>query len=403
MVKRTKLVNTGNEPEVDPAAQVEADMQTSEQANPEGNSEGEAVGGFALGVREQITGEVEGDPLAGATEASASASDRATEQSVRPAATPSATSANGGNQPRSVSPKAQYNALKTKVMKLGETYGGGKTSMIALAEVVTEAAQDGAITVEQVPEIYDRFKAGATKASTYEDAGEVSDEAAMGMAPAKSIEQQLSKLRQFVIVGTKYESDALDLIRKARNMHIELLRAANGDAELKKGVKPGSTYSVLVDVARAQLKKQKDAVEAGKKSGVKHTGLAPVLTDEELRAIMTQEVKEPVDKTGEDKLLDTLILAKATWKGSDKRNAITCEELGNAIEWLRAALAKVAPDMLSKHDAEEAEAAETRRKAAEAKAEAERVKAEKAAAPKESKAERQARLAATQGEAQPAA
>jgi hypothetical protein len=295
-----------------------------------------------------------------------------------------------------VSPKAQYNALKKKVLELGAKYGGGKTSMIKLAEEVTEAAQDGAITVEQVPEIYEQFKTGVTKASNYEDAGEVSDEAAIGMAPAKSIEQQLSKLRQFVILGGKYESDALDVIRKARNMHIEMLRSANGDAEVKKGIKPGSTYSVLVDVARAQLKKQKDAVEAGKKSGVKHTGLAPVLTDAELRALMTQEVKDPVDKTGEDYLLDTLIKARATFKGSDKRNAITCQELTNAIEWLRAAMGVVAPDMLAAYDAEEAKALQAKADAAEAKRVADEIKAAKAAepkAPKESKAERQAKLA----------
>jgi hypothetical protein len=218
----------------------------------------------------------------------------------------------------------------------------------------------------------------------------------MGMAPAKSIEQQLSKLRQFVILGGKYESDALDLVRKARNMHIELLRAANGDAEVKKGIKPGSTYSVLVDVARAQLKKQKDAVEAGKKSGVKHTGLAPVLSDNELRALMTQEVKDPVDKTGEDYLLDTLIKARATFKGSDKRNAITVEELQYAIDYLRLAMGKVAPDMLAAYDAEEAAALQAKADAAESKRVADEIKAAKAAEPKppkETKAERQAKLA----------
>jgi cob(I)alamin adenosyltransferase len=282
--------------------------------------------------------------------------------------------------------------------------------MIKLAEEVTEAAQDGAITVEQIPEIYDQFKTGVTKASTYEDAGEVSDEAAMGMAPAKSIEQQLSKLRQFVILGGKYESDALDLIRKARNMHIELLRSANGDAEVKKGIKPGSTYTVMVDVARAQLKKNKDALDAAKLAKTPHT-LAPLLDDRELHSLMTQEVREPVDKTGEDYLLDTLIKARATAKGSDKRNAITCEELDNAIQWLRAAMGKVAPDMLAAYDADEAAAHQAREDAKRAKQEAEEEKARKAAEPRPSrasgpsKAERQAGLATPvqQGAAQPAA
>jgi hypothetical protein len=112
-----------------------------------------------------------------------------------------------------------------------------------------------------------------------------------------------------------------------------------------------------------------------------------------------------VDKTGEDKLLDTLILARATFKGSDKRNAITCEELSNAIQWLRAAMGKVAPDMLAAYDADEAAAYQAREDAKRAKQEAEEEKARKAAEPKESKADRQAKLATppAQGAAQPAA
>jgi hypothetical protein len=387
MVKRPKLANTGNE------------------------NEGAEVGGFAPGVAEQIAGDM-GEGTAtdettgegGDTEADVADQEAAgvADKPTRPATNPQS---NGSNQQRAVSPKAAYNTLKTKVQKLGELHGGGKTSMIALAEIVTEAAQEGTITAEQVDEIYDRFKAGASKGSSYEDAGEVSDEAAMGMAPAKSIEQQLSKLRQFIYLGGKYESDALDLIRKARNMHIELLRAANGDAEVKKGIKPGSTYSVLVDVARLQLKKQKDALAAAKASGVKHTGLAPLLTDSDLRDLMTQEVREPVDKSGEDYLLDTLIKARATLKGSDKRNAITVEELQYAIDYLRLAMGKVAPDMLNAYDAEEAKAVQDKADREEAKRIADEEKARKAAepkAPKETKAERQAKLA-TQPEAAPAA
>jgi hypothetical protein len=387
MVRRPTLANTGNE-----------------------NEDG-SEGGFAPGVAEHIAGDMSGE--AGETERFDASEGEPTQEEgpdvatitdkpTRPAANPQG---NGSNAPRAVSSKTAYNTLKKKVQDLGEQLGGGKTSMIKLAEIVTEYAQDGTITVEQVPEIYDRFKAGASKGSTMIEVGEVSDDAAMGMVSAKSIDQQLSKLRQFVILGGKYESDALDLVYKARNMHIELLRAANATsnekekAELKKGIKPGSTYSVLVDVARAQLKKQKEAVEAGKKSGVKHTGLAPLLSDNELRDLMTQEVKEPVDKTGEDYLLDTLIKARATAKGSDKRNAITCVELDNAIEWLRAAMGVVAPDMLAEYDAEEAKAVQAKEAAKQAKAEADEIRAAKAGEvkpAKESKAERQAKLATEQ-------
>jgi hypothetical protein len=379
MVKRPKLDNVGEDQEIDPANEVDASF------NPEGNE----VGGFAPGTLDVISGTVEAADVA--DQEAAGVGDAVADKPTRPA------NNGGSNNPRTVSPKTQFNNLKSKVLGLGKLHGGGKTSMIALAEAVVEAAQDGAITPEQTSEVYDKFKEGVTKASSYEDAGEVPDEAAMGAAPAKSLEQQLSKLRQFVYLGNKYESDALDLVRKARNMHIELLRVANGSADAKKGVKPGSTYAILVDVARAQLKKQKEAVEAGKKPGAtKHVGLAPVLTDDELRALMTQEVIEPVDKTGEDYLLDTLNKAKATYRGSDKRNAITSDELANAIEWLRQALAKAAPDLLSKHDAEEQAAANAKQQAAADKAERERLKAEKAAQPKPTKAERQAALATAQ-------
>ena len=367
MVKRPKLDNVGDE--TDPADEIETSFVPGE-ANPEGNADADVADQEAAGVADKPT---------------------------RPA---SSASNGGSNNPRTVSPKTQFNNLKSKVLGLGKLHGGGKTSMIALAEAVVEAAQDGAITPEQTSEVYDKFKEGVTKASSYEDAGEVPDEAAMGAAPAKSLEQQLSKLRQFVYLGNKYESDALDLVRKARNMHIELLRVANGSADAKKGVKPGSTYAILVDVARAQLKRQKDAVEAGKKPGAaKHVGLAPILSDDDLRALMTQEVKETVDKTGEDYLLDTLVKAKATFKGSDKRNAITSEELANAIEWLRQALAKAAPELLGQHDAEELQAQQAKEQAKADAAERERIKAEKAAQPKQSKAERQAAM----GAAQPAA
>lgn len=365
MVKRPKLENAGEiNDEVDPAAEVDASFTQ------EGNEDS------AQDIADQEAAGVPTRPTAHAAHAASNGA--------------------GDNKRENISPKQQLNALKRTVTAIGAQHGAGKTSMIQLAEVVTEAAMD-ILTPDLVADIYDKFREGVVAKSSYEDAGVVPDEAAMdrigNVDQDKSREQQLSKLRQFIHLGNKYDTDALDLIRKARNMHIELLRHALGSAEAKKGVKPGSTYSILVDVARAQLKKQKDAVEAGKRAGVKHTGLAPVLTDDELSALMTQPVNETVDKTGEDYLLDTLVKAKATRKGSRNRNAITCDELDNAIEWLSAALGKVAPDLLDKHNAEEAQAETDAAQAEKDKAERERAKAEKAAQPKLSKAERQAALA----------
>ena len=380
MVKRNKLVNTGDEA-TNPEAEVDASFSPGEtEANPTGN-------------------EPEGD----AGESEQDAADREAagipDKPTRPAA-------NGSNAPKDASPRMQLNALKRTVMGLGAQHGAGKTSMIALAEAVVEAAQDNILTPDLVGDIYDKFREGVTAKSSYEDAGVVPDEAAMerigNVDQDKSREQQLSKLRQFIHLGNKYDSDALDLIRKARNMHIDLLRQALGSAETKKGVKPGSTYSILVDVARAQLKKQKDALEAGRKSGVKHTGLAPVLTDDELSALMTQPVKDTQPMTGEEKLLAAYLTALAAEKGGKERNPVPSDELSNAIQWLKAALAITAPDLLKDHEDSITQAEQDKADKEAAKAEREAEKARKAAEPKppkESKADRQAKLANAQAEA----
>ncbi len=378
MVKRNKLVNTGDEA-TNPEAEVDASF-TPPDANPPGN---------------------EGD--AGEQESEQDAADR---EAAGIPDKPTRAAANGSNAPKDASPRMQLNALKRTVMGLGAQHGAGKTSMIALAEVVTEAAQDNILTPDLVGDVYDKFREGVTAKSTYEDAGVVPDEAAMdrigNVDQDKSREQQLSKLRQFIHLGNKYDSDALDLIRKARNMHIDLLRQALGSAETKKGVKPGSTYSILVDVARAQLKKQKDALEAGRKSGVKHTGLAPVLTDDELSALMTQPVKDNQPMTGEEKLLAAYLTALAAEKGGKERNPVPSDELANAIQWLKAALAVTAPDLLKDHEDSITQAEQDKAEKERVKAEREAEKARKAAEPKppkESKADRQAKLAAAQAEA----
>ena len=296
----------------------------------------------------------------------------------------------GDNKVGAVSTKAQMNALKRAIMVLGAKKGEGDVSMINLAETVTEAAQDGIITVSDTEELYDKFREGRAAKAVYEDSGEIPEDAA-GIVPKaeKSRDQQLSKLRQFIHLGNKFDTDALDLIRRGRNMHLDLLRQAAGADDGKSGVKPGSTYTILVDVARQQLKKQKEHKAA------KLNGLAAILSDAELRELMTQEVKETSPKTGEEKLLDAYVTAKAAYKGGKDRNPVPTTELENAIGWLHAALSKTAPDLLkqyeddlSKAEADKAVAAAEKVKrdaekqaAAEAKAAAaEAAKAAKAAA-----------------------
>jgi hypothetical protein len=391
MVKRKTLANTG-ENDTNPENAVEASFTPGETTNPVGN---------------ENPGTVEGDDGAGETEQDQADREAAgiPDKPTRPAATPAA-HANGSNAPKDVSPRMQWNAVKRTVMGLGAMHGAGKTSMIALAEVVTEAAQEGVITPDLVGEIYDKFREGVTAKSSYEDAGVVPDEAAMDRIgntdQDKSREQQLSKLRQFIHLGNKYDTDALDLIRNARNMHIGLLRQALGSAEVKRGIKPGSTYSILVDVARAQLKKHKDAAEAVRKAGGKPTGLAPVMNDDELMTLMSQEVKDTAPMTGEEKLLAAYLTALAAEKGGKERNPVPSDELANAILWLRQALAVTAPDLLKEHEDGIAQAEQDKAAKEQAKAEREAEKARKAAEPKppkESKADRQSRLATVAAEA----
>ena len=364
MVKRNKLVNTGDETEIDPADATSAIMD-----NPAGNAD--------LSVADDAASHSTGEQ---------SEQDIADQEAAGIPDKPTRPAGNGSNAPKDASPRMQLNALKRTVMGLGAQHGAGKTSMIALAEAVVEAAQDNILTPDLVGDIYDKFREGVTAKSSYEDAGVVPDEAAMerigNVDQDKSREQQLSKLRQFIHLGNKYDSDALDLIRKARNMHIDLLRQALTSAEAKKGIKPGSTYSILVDVARAQLKKQKDALEAGRKSGVKHTGLAPVLTDAELSVIMTQPVKDTQPMTGEEKLLAAYLTALAAEKGGKDRNPVPSDELSNAIQWLRQALAITAPDRLKDHEDSITQAEQDKANKEAAKAEREAEKARKAAEPK---------------------
>ena len=278
----------------------------------------------------------------------------------------------GDNKGATPSTRMQLKELKRNVLNLGMAHGAGKTSMIALAEAVTEAAQDNIITEEQTEEIYDRFREGVKAKSSYEDAGEIPDEAAGVVAKGdKSKDQQLSKLRQFIILGGKFDTDALDLVRRARNLHIGMLRDAANSEEGKSGIKPGSTYAILVDVARAQLNRQKEHKKA------KLTGLAPVMTDADLKELMSVTVNETEAKTGQDKLLDVYLAAKSTEKGTAERNPLPSDELAQAIYWLEQALINSAPETYEKYKEKEQAKAE---RAAKAQAAKDKAAAEEAAA-----------------------
>ena len=260
--------------------------------------------------------------------------------------------------------------MMREVAVAGADFGAGKTSMIRLAEIVTEAAMNGIISVEHAEEIYDKFRAEADKKGTIDEAGLVPDEALMENPSAskgddKSKAQQLSKLRAFIKLGNKFDTDASDIVRRARNMHLGLLA---GD---RKTLKPGSTYNVLYAVATAQMKHATS------------TKTMHVFTDDELSAIMSDDAKaDRPDPTGADKILDALKSAVSARKGTAERAPAPSEELDNAIQWLEQALAATNPELLSEYE-KSVEEAEQKKAEAEAKrAEAAAAKAAKALEPK---------------------
>ena len=250
--------------------------------------------------------------------------------------------------------KREKNALLKDVAKIGEAYGAGKTSMISLAERVTESAMSSAIGVKDAELIYDRFKRTADARATLDDASMPVPEAALQekfVADPKakadgqdaSRAQQLSKLRSFIKLGNQYQDDGLDIIRRARNVHLRMLQ---GD---RKAVTPGSTYTILVKVATEQCKKD-------------HSGVP--MSDADIEDYLSIEPKVSEPATPGKKLLDALIAAEAAKRGSAERAPVTSDNLEAAILGLRAAIGEQGDGqaLLDAHDAKgrkkEAEQAE---------------------------------------------
>jgi hypothetical protein len=261
--------------------------------------------------------------------------------------------------------------------KIGMAYGAGKTSMISLAERTTEAAMDHQIGVDDAEEVYNRFRKNADAKATIDEAGLVPDEAIEDKVA--SAPQQVSKLRNFIRLGNKMDTDASDVIRRARNIHIGLL----GSGVDRKGVKKGSTYTILVAVAREQL----DKARAGQP-----------MTDEDLRKFMSVEVAETGPKDGAAKVLAALNAATAARDGSENRAPVDHPALDAAIDNLRQTLGEIAPDRLQALDDEAAQAELDRQERVKAKAE----KIEAARVIAERKAEDKARAEAAKA-AEPAA
>jgi hypothetical protein len=243
--------------------------------------------------------------------------------------------------------RLERNALLKEVGKIGATMGASAIGMINLAETVTEGAMHRAFAPDHAEEIYDRFQENRNAKATLDDVGLVPDLSATGDVRKdeeksdNSRTVQLSKLRAFIKLGNRFEDDAADVVRRARNLHIEAMR---GDRSC---MKKGSTYTQMYSTAVAQCKKDR----AGR-----------IMTDDEIRAIWTTEApaeKEPKDGIG--KLIDALNSVIAAGKGGRERAALGVETVAPAYDALRRLIGELDPERLAaaeaKHAASEERAA----------------------------------------------
>lgn len=241
--------------------------------------------------------------------------------------------------------RRERNAFLKDVAKIGASYGAGKTSMIALAERVTEEAMNKVIAVSDAEEIYKRFREAANAKATLDDAPAPVTDAATSESPAtvkdddKSLPQQLAKLRAFIKLGMVYDTEALDLMQRARNVHLRLLL---GD---RKSVKAGSTYTIMNSVATQHVGPKGEILRSGK-----------VMTDDDIETFLYVDAGAKADPTAADKLLAAIVAAEAARRGSAKRGPIQSEALDEGIQKLREAMADCegGEERLKKHDAKQA-------------------------------------------------
>lgn len=320
-----KLVNTGEvtenevvfEDDSNPEARVESDFSPAEHAP-------SSVGADVAAVTHEGNVVIEDEPQNGDT-AEATATTEA----------PEGGNVNPADDKRTK--KRQRTALNRRINAIGEAYGAGKTSMIELAEEVTEAAVARTIGPTDAEDIYKEFRNAANDRATIDNAGTVPDP----MTEETSLVQQVSKLRVFIHLGNQME-EALDIVRSARNVHLDLLK---GD---RRGVKKGSTYTILGSVAR-------EAMED------KYAGVP--MTEEQIRDFLEVPIIETATPDGAKKIRQALDLAEAARKGSPGnakgegyRAPVESVALDEAIQSLYQALGDASAEAQAAYDKEKADA-----------------------------------------------
>lgn len=302
-------------------------------------------------------------PAAELAEASASAappvvaatSETETETATDPNARPPAVAAHVASKPAphvadvdnpppsNVSSLAKDKAkLVLEVKRLGKDNGSGKKSMVALAERVVEASNDGIIGTDDAEKIYEMFrKESAAAQGLLAAADQEVSSAAVGA----------SKLRKLIEMGKGMHDDAWPVLEMGRDMHIQAM--ATDD---KKLLKVKSTYEALISICREQLKDERKGIK---------------LNEEDLRGVLFNEENDKGDATGLDlakqalKTLENAERGKKATSTKPARDPLSHENLKEAILHLQVLIGEQDPAYFAKEQEAAAKAQADADKAAE--------------------------------------
>ena len=222
-------------------------------------------------------------------------------------------------------------ALLAEARKFGEQDGAGKRSHVSFARVLVRGGADGTITAtgksQDASDFYTAFMESSQKAST-----------GVTGAEKNSTSAQLSKVRAFIRLGTKYEDEALKVFDDAKDLHAELVKSE----EYGPHVKYRSTYTSLYAIAVAQCKPEQQGV---------------ALTADQMKELMLDYKLEKVT-TGATVLIQALNLVESAMRGKAEtsthmaRDPITHDALPNIVDALRTVIAENDLEALNQRDAD---------------------------------------------------
>lgn len=133
--------------------------------------------------------------------------------------------------------------FKADLSKFGRAEGSGDNSRPAAAISACGAAQQGVIGKDDAKELWSLFQESAAKARS------------VPYVKAPSFGVQVSKFKNFIVLGSIPALDALDVLSRTA----DVLKALAADEATKKELK-GSTYDLLIKVAKEQIKREANAM-----------------------------------------------------------------------------------------------------------------------------------------------